>query len=282
MAVYVSTGGEYRKTAKETALNYLNSGIMDIELSGGLHSPNSESDIVDLAKQARLLVHNYFPVPEVPFVLNLASDDEKISENSINLVKRALTLSSQIGASVYAVHAGFCIDPKVSELGKSISKGRIQHRSEALNIFTKNISSLSDFAQSVGVKLLIENNVLSPRNHETFGQNPLLMADPTEIKMVLSQIPSSVGFLLDVAHLKVSCRALGLDVIRAHEEIKECITAYHLSDNNGMEDSNDELHIDSWFWPVMRKDVAHYTIEVYRRSVEELLKQKSMVERFIN
>ena len=41
------------------------------------------------------------------------------------------------------------------------------------------------------------------------------------------------------------------------------ISAYHFSDNLGLEDSNDEITDESWFWPYINKGLDYYSLEIY-------------------
>ena len=47
------------------------------------------------------------------------------------------------------------------------------------------------------------------------------------------------------------------------KDLNEIITAYHLSDNNGLVDSNKKFINRSWFWKNLKKNVKFFTIEVY-------------------
>jgi len=45
------------------------------------------------------LIHNYFPPPSKPFVLNLASLDDKLYKQSIDLCINAIKLSKNLGGN---------------------------------------------------------------------------------------------------------------------------------------------------------------------------------------
>jgi sugar phosphate isomerase/epimerase len=94
----------------------------------------------------------------------------------------------------------------------------------------------------------------------------------------MARMPSNVGVLLDVAHLKVSARSLGFDPVAAHVQLKPWIQGYHLSDNDGTADSNEIVTADSWFWEVIEPRLDYYTLEVYGVSSAELAKQYELVK----
>jgi sugar phosphate isomerase/epimerase len=271
--IFVSTGGQRVQTAKETALEFYNHGIPGVELSGGAFSATCEIDLIALPKELTLQVHNYFPPPANPFVLNLASNDIKISEQSVNHVRAAMRLAVLLRNPVYSFHAGFRINPRVADLGGKLGRYDLIDRNIALDLFGERVEMLAEEARREGVTLLIENNVINIANISTYGDNPLLLTHPDEIADFMARMPSNVGLLLDVAHLKVSAKTLEFDAICAHETLKDWIKGYHLSDNDGTADSNECIHRNSWFWDVLKPDLDYYSLEVYQTSIPSLVKQ---------
>lgn len=280
--IYVSTGGRRDVAADVTAAEYLANGIAAVELSGGLSRPDLCEALEALkrsAPEASFQVHNYFPPPQVPFVLNLASLDPQVMKLSRAHVERAVRLGRALGCPRYSFHAGFLVDPKVSELGQRIRQRALYPRAQALDLFIDTVRSLAAWAESEGAQLLIENNVLSARNLAEFGENPLLMVEQAEILTVLREMPRNVGLLLDVAHLKVSAATLGFDAAAVLRDLTPWIRAYHLSDNDGTADSNEPVRADSWFWPFLRSDLNYYSLEVYGVSNTELREQQRLAQR---
>ena len=275
--IFISTGGRYLQTAVETALDYHRHGILGIELSGGVYSRTYFTDLKSLPKQLILQVHNYFPPPLNPFVFNLASEDIEIASLSIEHVRSAIRLAIALRRPIYSFHAGFRINPKVIELGQHLARRALLDRAKALELFLERLSALADDAKREGVTLLIENNVINRVNLAAFGEDPLLLTEPDEISTFMSKVPSNVGLLLDVAHLKVSGNALGFDVVAAHKHLRPWIKAYHLSDNDGTADSNSALSKESWFWSDLVRGLDYYSLEVYRTSTPELVAQRELV-----
>lgn len=275
--IFVSTGGQHLKTAAETAMDFYSHGITGVELSGGVFSATYEIDLMDLPKELTLQVHNYFPPPVDPFVLNLASNDAAIAEQSVRHVRTAMHLSVLLRRPVYSFHAGFRINPKVTDLGKKLGRYNLINRDIALELFGERVATLAEEARREGITLLIENNVLNMENLSTYGEDPLLLTHPDEIAGFMARMPSNVGLLLDVAHLKVSAKSLDFDLIHAHETLKNWIRGYHLSDNNGTADSNECVHSDSWFWEVLVPDLDYYSLEIYQTTIHNLVEQYSFV-----
>lgn len=280
--IFVSTGGVKNKTAKETSIDFYECGISNIELSGGIYSATYKQDLVQLSDKINFQVHNYFPPPRNPFVFNLASVDIKLRERSIQHVINSMNLAIDLKRPIYSFHAGFRINPKVTELGQTIKKTTLSDRYSTLEIFGESISLLSEEARKKGVDLLIENNVLNKRNMETFGEDPLLLTEPNEIISFFENIPSNIGLLMDVAHLKVSSNTLSFDKKNALNSLKKYIKGYHFSDNDGYKDSNGPISNDSWFWNEINKDLDYYSIEVYNVKTSVLFDQYKLVRDKLN
>lgn len=278
--IYISTGGFKSQSASDTVKLLAENGFLSIELSGGVYENNQLKKLKDLQTEYGISfrVHNYFPPPLKSFVFNLASLNKDIARISIQHVKNAIDYSTELGSDVYSFHAGFLLDPGVSELGETISSRQLYDRTEAMKVFIERVNNLSKYALSKNVSLLIENNVVSSSNYKQFSGDPLLMTSKSECVYVMENTPDNVNLLVDVAHLKVSSQSLGLDATLLLTKCKKWIKAYHLSDNNGMEDENKAFDSDSWFWPHITKGLNYYSLEVYTSSLNVLHKQSELAE----
>lgn len=262
--IYVSTGGLSQLSLLEAVELLLKNGFKNLELSGCRWSSDDISSIERLkSKEYVFQPHNYFPTQEKPFVLNLASLNEKVREESLRHCKKAILLSSKLGQKFFSVHAGFLIDPQVSELGKIIKKRVINNRAEGIEMFIENINHLVSYAEQFKIRILIENNVLNKENGEEFEENPLLMVEPKECEQIMNQFSNKVGMLLDVAHLKVSSNTLNFPIEQVFSVCNQYIEGYHLSDNNGLVDENKSFDEKSWFWQYLKKKPEYVSIEVY-------------------
>ena len=132
------------------------------------------------------------------------------------------------------------------------------------------------------MSLLVENNVVSPKNYMNIGADPCLMTTLEECEYVMQNTPGNVNMLLDFAHLKVTANALGFD---REEFIAQCdswIQAYHLSDNDGSHDNNQPFSDRSWFWPFINSGLDYYSIEVYNQPIDGLLNQYLLLAKKLN
>ena len=276
--VYVSTGYFKNLNGTQMIKKFSSNGIFQLELSGGKFSQNIEANLIKLSKKYDLRIHNYFPPHNEGFVINLASTNKNILNKSIKHIISAINLAKKMKSKFYSFHAGFRIDPNLKYLGKEFLKTKITKRSTALKRFKKSVIFLEKIAKKKGIQLFIENNVITKKNIETFNTNPLLLTNPKEIVDFFKDMPKSVGLLLDVGHLKVSSLTEGFSLSDSMEKLNKYITGYHLSDNNGLTDSNDSFSSKSWFFQYLKKNLNYYTIEVYNKSFKELKRQKKIIE----
>ena len=247
--VYMSSGGFGNLDVIEILEAFTSHGICNVEFSNGKLNGEFSEIIRPFLQSSKVMLHNYFPQPSKSFVINLASQDKEIRTKSIEHVTKCLRISKLIGADHYAVHSGFLFDPRPSELGQVFSSIRLADRNKAMETFAETLSELVKVAVDLGVKILIENNVITAQNLLLFSQNPLLCCCSDEIMQVLAASPK-VDLLLDLAHLKVSAQTLDNDIIREADKLKEIALGYHLSENDGLKDLNKPIDNDSWFWSI--------------------------------
>ncbi len=233
---------------KESIAELRSNGIDHIELSGGTKPYRElESDLIQAKEDgAELLIHNYFPPPEKPFVLNLASIHSETRIASLDHCKRAIDLSRKFGAKKFGFHAGFFLDISVNDIGKKLTRDNLVEAEKAYDLFCAAHQELTEYA-SDDVKLYVENNVLSAENHQTFaGQEPLMLVDVKSYERLASMI--DFNLLLDVAHLKVSCHSLGLNFSDQLRYLYSLSDYIHISDNDGKSDINLSIDADSSLW----------------------------------
>jgi sugar phosphate isomerase/epimerase len=254
-------------------------GCAEIELSGANYEPYLLKQLQQLSNKASFRIHNYFPPSEIPFVFNLASANEDIAQISLKHARTAMEWAVELNSPIYSFHAGILFDPQPEELGRPIKKYPLQDRDQGLQRFLERVSQLSDIAQKHGIQLLIENNVISSKNFQSFGKDPFLMTTSEEAITIMKNTPDNVNLMIDVAHLKVSSHTLKYDPIVMLRDCKQWIKAYHFSDNDGIYDSNERIRIDSWFWPYLKRDLDYYSLEIYHVSMETLLQQKELVQK---
>tara|TARA_R110002153_G_scaffold113031_7_gene255292 strand:+ start:735 stop:1598 length:864 start_codon:yes stop_codon:yes gene_type:complete len=249
-------------------------GFKHIELSGGTNLyPEWKSELMALKSELGLTYrcHNYFPPPKEHFVLNLSSHDKAERHRSIEHVLNVIELSSELEAPVYGIHAGFRLQPDTNKLGKAFTNVALQPESEAIELFAAAWERVNIRAVEMGVKLYVENNVLSAANRKTFTQgNPFLATDSASINKLHKA--TGAPLLLDIAHLKVSCNSLNLCFENELSTLIPQSDYLHFSDNNGMADTNHGLQRDSDIFKLLESvDLKGKTItlEVYDGTLKD-------------
>ena len=266
--IYVSSSCVKHNKIKDSIQNLVDNGFLNIELSGGTeYYTEFEDDLLDLKDKYDLnyICHNYFPPPKEHLVLNLASLNDKIYNSTLEHLKSSIILSSKLGAKRFAFHAGFFLDIKVSEIGKKITKENLYDKDKAIQRFCNGYAVLKKLADTLDIKLYIENNVFSQTNYKTYNsENFFMMTNSKEHDELKKQIDFSI--LLDVAHLKVSSNTLSLDF---EDELKYIIskTDYiHISDNDALHDINNKLEINSNLVKLLKQQNLKnkdFTLEIY-------------------
>jgi sugar phosphate isomerase/epimerase len=284
MTCYFSTGCFQTKNLDEIISLSLEHGF-DLELSSAVSCSSTTLDyLYGTRAKMRFLVHNYFPPPANPFVLNLASASPDIHRESVNHCINAIDLCSKLGAPFYSVHAGYALNLNPEELGNPQRQSHLAKesripRNKAYETFVTTLRGLASYATEKNVGLLVENNVLASENLADDGSYPMLLADVTEIMRFFSDVnSSSVGLLLDTGHAKVSAVTLGTTPDSYLDELSPFIRCLHLSDNDGIQDSNCHFTQKSWFAPFLKRvGEVPKVIEVYRLSMNEMLAQRQVL-----
>ncbi len=248
--IYVSSSCLKYENIKDSVEELAQSGFKSIELSGGTeYYQGYQESLLELKNKYNLnyLLHNYFPPSKKNFILNLASLNDEIYQETLEHYEKAILLSRKLDSKKFGLHAGFFMDFNTKEIGGNISLTELYDKDKAIRRFCEGYDYLKE--KTGDIELYIENNVISESNAKTFqGQNPFMLTDYNGYEELKSLIDFKL--LLDIAHLNVSANSLGLDFA---EQLKKMISIsdyIHLSDNNGRHDQNrcfsddsDILHI---------------------------------------
>ncbi len=265
--IYVSSACIEADTILEAVDELQANGFNNIELSGGTEYYDGVSDdLLELSGRAglNLLVHNYFPPAKEPFVLNLASLDNSVFDRTVTHLSGAIELCKVLGAKSFGFHAGFYLDIALDEVGKSVGVRALVGKEKAVERFCSGYNSLKSVAGD-GFDLYIENNVLSSSTAGAFNGNPPLMLLASEEYFELKRL-IDFKLLLDIGHLKVSCRSLGLDFDKELGLLAIETDYLHVSDNDGFEDRNETIESRSVMLERLKGcGISHKTVtlEIY-------------------
>ncbi len=284
MEIFVSTGGFKDLDFFEAANLLAEFEIRAFEFSAGRQIEKKElmSKLQKSTEKYKIMLHNYFPPQLGAPVLNLGSLNPEVSESSKRFIRESINLTGELGIDTFGVHAGFLVDPSSAELGNLIRVETLYSRSESFKQFTANVFELSDYAAKKGVKLLVENNVLSDANFKNAKVNFLLLDEPEEILEFFAQFQGEIGFLLDVGHLKVSSQTLGFDLDEAMASLKHLVAGYHLSENNGYADDHRTFGPDAWFLKHLNREAKFATLELHTHNLDDIANCWRLMESITN
>ncbi len=248
--VYVSTACLNEEENVDARIElYRNHGLYAIELGGRVCVPPNWGPNTD-TPNCRFLIHNYFPPPKTPFVLNLASANQEIRQRSLNFVYRAIDLAARIGSPYYSIHAGFVTDPHGHDGSSFIfpAPNNPQEKYQALERFILTLEMAIDYASQKHVGVLVENNVCPASL-----RGKLLLQNPEEFSDLFDVFANGqLGILLDTGHLNVSACTLGFRRSSFIERWADHIRVLHLHDNNGASDDHLPLTRNSWILEILR------------------------------
>lgn len=227
---------------------YQSCGLNAFELGAGVTvDKDSISKLAGL--KCQFLVHNYFPPPDEPFILNLASGDESIYRRSLDFVSEALSLTAQLSAAFYSVHAGFITDPTGFGTDGFVFPSSVcpEEAEPALGRFTKAIEIAIEHADRLGVGFLVENNVCTRDN-----KDKLLLQTAEELLQLFGILRSPhFGILLDTGHLNVTAHTFGFDRMAFIDKVGPYVRALHVHDNDGTTDAHQPVQRGSWVLEVL-------------------------------
>ena len=259
-------------------------GIDKIELSGNLqHLSDSQlKEIFNKYKnRIKFYIHNYFPPPPVPLVLNLAHP--ATATQTMEFCKKAIDLCAFLGTGFYSLHAGISFDPKPADLGKNQTHLSSMTLTDSWKILERACLQVEKYAQKKNTQLLLENNAVANFNCPDKVNDRYHFSDLNEsvrLQNLFSQ--SGIGALLDTGHLKVSSTTLDFDPVQFIERFAPHTQVVQISDNDGMADQNLPVREDSWFWKhIPWQQLGYVSLEVSGQSTEKLLHQLKLTEMMI-
>jgi sugar phosphate isomerase/epimerase len=260
-ALYVSTNCFPDRSPDGILTAIRQGGWTHVEFSGINTSPSAA---ISLCRRLRsegveVLLHNYFPPSDEPFVLNLASTDPELQRRSRVHCQEAIILSAELGAPFFAAHAGFAADLPPSVLGdhqrlrRFCQEGHgLQPVKEANAVFAESVKSLAEFGRRYGVRFLIENHVAEEALGPDAARLLLLCLEAEDfIELAKATGVEDFGVLLDVGHLRCTSGVLGFSKEEFCQALSSWIYAFHLSDNDGRRDAHRPFDADSWFLDVI-------------------------------
>ena len=222
------------------------------------------------------IVHNYFPIPKNSFVINIASQNKKIRNLSINHIKKAILFCKSINSKLYTFHPGFISDPISANNSKKnydfiwSNKTQKSNYNIAFNLMLEALKKIVAFAKKNNVKIAIETEGSFEK------KNFLLMQTPKEYKKLFLHFkPRDLGINLNIGHLNLASRAFKFSKTKFINLIKPYVLALELSHNNGLLDQHLPLKKKSWYWNIIKDPFfskAYKILEFRNTNIKEFKK----------
>ena len=252
MNLFVSTTFLADNKSLKEALTICNENdINGLELGSNHCHENNYDYCLDF--DFRYLVHNYFPIPEKSFVINIASNNDEIVNRSITQIKKSIDFCQKIGAELYTFHPGFLTDPMGSNKNKKNydfqwdeKQLKDNNYNIALERMYKSIDIILEYAIIKNTNISIETEgSVSKKNH-------LLMQTPIEYQKFIQHYSSSdIGINLNIGHLNLAANSFSFDRMEFVEIIADYVVAMELSHNEGVEDDHLPLKEVGWYWDLI-------------------------------
>jgi sugar phosphate isomerase/epimerase len=220
----------------------------------------SREDAIQLCRELRaegieVVLHNYFPPPDVPFVMNLAARDADVLQKSRAHCEQAMRLSAELGATTFAAHAGFGLDLPPTLLGDPAGQRQFCAANrerfspdDARKIFAESVKALIDFGKQAGVQFLVENHVAGADLGEDDARMLLLCLEAGKIDELAREVgEEDFGLLLDTGHLNCTAKTLGFSREDFCRHVSPWVKAFHLSENDGSYDAHRPFGPGAWF-----------------------------------
>ncbi len=285
MSVFVSTSSLNKKINLSGMISlFEKSGLKNIELGVWQKVDKKEFDVIKKS-QCNFVVHQYFPPPESPFIINLSSPNKKILGKSISQIKKSIDFCRNFKIDLFTFHSGFRIDPDIN-FKFNYKKNSIPDYGTSFKIFKGAIKKIVKYAESKNIKLALENNVIEDHNLVKGKNLILLMVEYWEFEKLFKEVPSeNFGMLLDLGHLNVSANILNFNKYEFIEKIKDRVFAIHFHENSGRKDEHKKIKKNSWCLKAINKWFQNKKIplimEGHYSSIKELTNSKNLIEKLL-
>lgn len=269
---------------------YGKAGINNVEL-GSLHQymGDGTEEIIRYKQNYNMnfIVHHYFPPPKNSVVINLASQNLAILKKSLRQIKNSIKFCNDLGIKLFSFHAGFRMDPNREfrpDGGFQFDKDKpLASYDKAFETFVRLVEEINDYAIKKGVKLAVENNVVSKYNLLNGENKFLLGCDYKDFDRLFKEVPShNLGLLLDLGHLKVTSHWLNFNKYEFIERLKDKVFLIHLHDNDGKNDQHKKVKRNSWWREILHRkcfqDVPT-VLEAIDLDIEEILECQELVKK---
>jgi len=237
-------------------------------------------DVIEKNWKKSIVTHNFFPPSEnLNFVMNIASVNDDIRNQSIAHAKYCIEFASDIGASVYTLHPGFMATPDISKIsGKTYDFYFREERVDkniAFDNMSESLSLLIEEAKINRIKLAIETegSVTEP--------GVLLMETMTEYNNLFALFPEDIYLNLNLAHTRLASIEHKYNIDDLIKCYYDKIVLVEISHNNGQIDQHLPLTDNSYIFDYLPllPDVPHI-LEFRNASVDQINSSINLMRKF--
>ncbi len=233
---------------KEILSEISNLKIDGVEI-GSVHKFDTRKNYKNIIKKnfkKKILIHNFFPpTKNKNFVINIASNDQKIRDESVNLVLKNINFAESVGASIYTFHPGFLssLKPQKNIKKKNYdfnfsNKDTLNHKKSFQNM-VNSLKKITQYAKDKNIKIAIETEGSIQK------KDFLLMQKPDEFIKLFKIIPKNLWINFNVAHSYFASKSFNFNFNNFIKIIKKKIIAVELSCNNGINDQHLPIKLKS-------------------------------------
>ena len=248
--IFIST--TYHKKANldlKKILSEISSLKIDGVEIGSVHKFDTRKNYKKIIKQnfkKKILIHNFFPPSKnKDFVINIASNNQKIRDESVDLVLRNIDFAESVGSNIYTFHPGFLSslkpqkDIKKKNYDFNYSDKAIFDYKKGFKNMVISLKKITQYAKNKNIKIAIETEGSIQKKEF------LLMQKPNEFIKLFKIIPKNLWINFNVAHSYFASKSFNFNLNNFIKLIKKKIIAVELSCNNGINDQHLPINVKS-------------------------------------
>jgi endonuclease IV len=240
--IYVSTTySDVKRSNLNKVLNQLKGLEIDGIEVGSTHRYQKKSKFEKLLKKIsnkKILIHNFFPPNKNEnFVINIASSEKKIRENSKDFIIESIDFSKKVGAELYTFHPGFLSDAhtniKRNKKNYDFNFGKnITNKIQANKFLFQSLKKIINYSISKKMKVAVETEGSSLKH------DFLMMQKPEEYTELFKIFPKNLYLNFNIAHTYFASKIFSFSLVSFIKKFKDKIAAVELSCNDGFYDQH--------------------------------------------
>jgi|TARA_B110000914_G_C15413464_1_gene423004 sugar phosphate isomerase/epimerase len=248
--IFVSTT-YYKK--KKPPLNKVLKELLSLNIDGieigSTHAYDTRKNlkkIIKKIKTKKIFIHNFFPPSRNEnFLINIASSNIKIRNQSISLIKKNIKFCNEVGSLLYTIHPGFLTEavPQSNFKKKNydfiFSNHKLLAKDKGFRNMTLSLSKILSYAKKMNIKIAIETE--GSINKKKF----LMMQTPEEYKRLFKIFPNNLFVNFNIAHSYFASVSNKFSLKKFINLIYPKVVAVEISSNNKKDDQHLPLTIKS-------------------------------------